>query len=393
MLQKKNDLTRIKKNLKTEIKKQETLKLPSRNNHNPASTVRMGYFVDWDDSSLNSLKENLSSLDIVAGEWLHLMDASGNLVEDNHDRQKMVTDYIRSHKADTKILALVNNFTSGKWQADNLALSIATTDKRQKIVDFLLQYVENSKLDGVSLDFESIPLASQGNMIEFVKALGTSFHAKKLLVTINLPAGDNNFDYKKYALYPDYVIIMAYDEHWSTSEAGPIASIDWFQNVLSEQIKNIPSEKIILALGNYAYDWMDGSREAQVRTFEEGMLTAKESEGEITMDPTSANPTFDYADDDNKTHHVWMLDATTVFNEMEMAKAYKTHGFALWRLGSEDPSVWSIFDKTNLTKDDANMLSTMAFKYDVDYEGYGEILRVTQAPQVGDRTIGFDDTT
>lgn len=325
VVQKKDQLTQIKKNLKVEIKKQATRKLPVKSNHNPTSTVRMGYFVDWDDSSLNSLKENLSSLDMVSGEWLHLQDGSGTLVEDNHDRQKMVTEYIRTHKADTKVLALVNNFTSGQWQAEHLASSIATADARQKIVNTLLQYVETSKLDGVSLDLENIPFSSQKDMLEFVKTLGTTFHEQKLLVTINLPAGDNNFDYKKYALYPDYVIIMAYDEHWSTSEAGPIASMDWFQSVLDNQITNIPSEKIILALGNYAYDWADGSKEAQVRTFEEGVLTAKESEGEITMDPTSANPTFDYEDDNNKVHHVWMLDATTIFNQMQMAESYKTH--------------------------------------------------------------------
>jgi spore germination protein YaaH len=87
------------------------------------------------------------------------------------------------------------------------------------MVDFILQYIKNSKLDGVSVDFESIPEKSQKDMLDFVQLLSTSFHENHLLVTINLPAGDNNFDYKKYAEYPDYIIIMAYDEHWSTSEA------------------------------------------------------------------------------------------------------------------------------------------------------------------------------
>lgn len=217
-LTKKDHLTEIKKKLKTEIKKEENVKTSSLNNSRPANTVRMGYFVNWDDSSLNSLKANLPSLDIVAGEWLHLVDGSGTLSEDNRERQKMVTEYIRTHKTDAKILALVNNFTDGQWQAEHLASSIAPTQMRTNMVHSLLRYVEESKLDGVSLDLENIPLESQKNMIDFVQILSESFHAKKLLVTINLPAGDNNFDYKKYALYPDYIIIMAYDEHWSTGE-------------------------------------------------------------------------------------------------------------------------------------------------------------------------------
>jgi len=71
------------------------------------------------------------------------------------------------------------------------------------------------------------------------------------------------------------------------------------------------------------------------------VITAKESEGKVHLDPASLNPTFDYADDDDKRHHVWFMDAVTVFNQMVVARPLQPRGFALWRMGSEDPSLWT----------------------------------------------------
>lgn len=70
----------------------------------------MGYFVNWDDASFYSLKTNLDTLDIVAGEWLHLLDGSGNVTIDSADRESLVINYVRSHKPQTKLLALINNY-------------------------------------------------------------------------------------------------------------------------------------------------------------------------------------------------------------------------------------------------------------------------------------------
>jgi hypothetical protein len=81
------------------------------------------------------------------------------------------------------------------------------------------------------------------------------------------------------------------------------------------------------------------------RTFEEAVLTAKESKGVIHYDAASFNPTFTYADDDDRLHEVWMLDATTAFNQLAIVGNLGAKGIGLWRLGSEDPSIWTFFGK------------------------------------------------
>ena len=80
-------------------------------------------------------------------------------------------------------------------------------------------------------------------------------------------------------------------------------------------------------------------------TFEDAVLSARDSEADIDFDPDTNNPHFSFIEDDGKRHDVWFLDGVTAFNEIHAADIYQPAGYALWRLGSEDPSVWSVLGR------------------------------------------------
>ena len=89
-------------------------------------------------------------------------------------------------------------------------------------------------------------------------------------------------------------------------------------------------------------------------------------------------------------HEVWMLDGVTAYNELRAAERAGVRGTALWRLGTEDPSLWSIWDLTR--PDDASRarLAEMPPGYDLILEGDGDIWRITATPQKGQRTFRYD---
>ncbi|HYQ90685.1 MAG TPA: glycosyltransferase, partial [Candidatus Competibacteraceae bacterium] len=358
--------------------------------HSQNDPLAIGFFVNWDDSSFSSLKENLDHLDIVIPEWLHLAGTDGALKEDDSDKATQVTQYIRERRPNLNIMPLVNNFNGQEWQSAMLGNMLQNPGARTHLIEQLLAYVENHGFTGLSIDFENIPTKAQPAFQHLMDELYAVLHPRNLLLSVNVPASDSAFNYRKLAHSADYLIIMAYDEHWSSGSPGPIASMPWFAKVLQQRHADIPPEKTIIALGNYGYDWSARKKTEQM-TFEEAVLTAKESEGKVHLDPVSLNPTFDYADDDDKLHHVWFMDAVTAFNQMVVAHPLQPRGFALWRLGSEDPSLWRLFgNNVPLDAERAAQLEQVRFGYGLDYEGKGEILRITSQPQVGTRNIDFD---
>src|SRR5207302_8887133 len=138
---------------------------------------------------------------------------------------------------------------------------------------------------------------------------------------------------------------MVYDQHYSGSDPGPVASIDWTEEVLRLRQMDVPTSKTIVAIANYAYDWQE-NHEPAVKTFEEAVRTASESSGDegmvdIHLDPGALTPTFQYEESDRSIHTVWMLDAVSAFTQIVVGRCFGASGVAPWRLGSEHPSLWT----------------------------------------------------
>jgi cellulose synthase/poly-beta-1,6-N-acetylglucosamine synthase-like glycosyltransferase/peptidoglycan/xylan/chitin deacetylase (PgdA/CDA1 family)/spore germination protein YaaH len=390
------------------------------------SPLKIGFFAYWDNNCFSSLKAHLSELDAVIGDWLSLSSADGSLSTPNVADQKVVMDYINSHKPDTKIIAMINNAGS-EWDSVMLSEMLARPEARRNAIEKLLEYSKANHLAGICVDFESIPHDSLPDYYSFIGELSAAFHEANMLVLVSVPADNADLDYKSVSALSDYVIVMAYDEHWSESPPGPIADMDWFSSVLRKRQGDVPAKKMILALGSYAYDWeVDGSSgahplsagdpasgrhadgsmneveslppkagsgflPAKSRTFKDVISTAIWSKGDITMDPASLNPVLEYADASNKKHQVWMLDAITFFNEMARARPLEPYGIALWRLGAEDPAVWKVFRADKFDGGTARKLASIDYDYGFDFLGDGEILRIVQNPTSGKREVDFND--
>ena len=356
----------------------------------------VAFHVEWDDTSFTSLKQNLASIDILIPEWLTLTSADGSISRLDTANQQRTLNYIKLTRPSLPVLALINNFDpkSQAWQGDLVATLLKNSSARQKLIDNLIGYIKDNSLSGINLDFESIPPGQAKAYAAFVKEVNDRFKKIGMIVSVSLPFDNPAVDYRDIAADNVLVILMAYDEHWSTSAAGPIASQSWFEQHLDKRFTELDPSKTIIALGNYGYDWQDGSANGNNLSFQEAIQIAKDSEGDISLDGSSLNPTFDYYDDKNKLHHVWFLDAVTAFNEIAAGQAFSPQGYALWRLGSEDPSIWPLFENDHtLDNQDAASLQALHYGYDINYLGRGEILNLVSTPTDGKRKIETDSSS
>ncbi|HKO00696.1 MAG TPA: glycosyltransferase, partial [Thermoanaerobaculia bacterium] len=205
-------------------------------------------------------------------------------------------------------------------------------------------------------------------------------------------------DWRAASSICDYVVVMAYDENAKTP--GAIASMNWYRTVLQHAVSEIPPEKLVMGIANYAYDWTEGNDWGEPLTYQGALVRARDyrpdepTEQVIDFDDVALNPTFSYDDDEGKGHEVWFLDAITAANQWMVAQNYGVRGVAVWVLGSTDPSIWNFISRDKVgAVPNPRALRDVIFPYDVEFIGEGEVLHVSALPSQGSRDIEVDQHT
>src|ERR1700686_256025 len=350
--------------------------------------LAIGFYINWEESSYASLARNLNHLDWVVAQWSHLVDARNGSNPIAIELDAKALNLIRQQRPQTSIIPMVQNLSDEKWEKDVLARAVADEGSRQRLVAALTQFVEQNKFAGICVDFEEPTKETQPNLLQFMQELHAAFQPRGWVVVQAVPFDDAEWNYREYAAATDDFMLRAYDEHWAGKIAGSVASQDWYQGALADRMRELTPAKTIIALGNYGYNWTEGADAKEV-SFQEAVTDAKDSSLQIEFDPATRNPRYEYDEEDNSPHIVWFLDGVTAFNQMRAASGYNPAGFALWRLGSEDPPIWSIFG-TDQPNPPPDALKRMLYGYEVDFEGPGEILRVQASPHDGERGLNID---
>ena len=355
----------------------------------PNRALAIGFYVNWGssaESSFASLKRALPRLDWVVPSWLSLSGPDLAFTP-NLDRASLT--YIRTRKPDTAILPMLQNASNGHWQGAELGKLLADPARRKALLDNLTGFIAANKLQGVTVDFEEVAPADHKNLESFLSEMSTAFAPHGWVIAQAAPFDDDQWPYKAYAGIVDYTILMAYDEADDTGSPGAIAGEDWYERILDKRMRDLPADSTIIGIGNYGYDWTEGESNATTREFSEAMVAARDSGAQIQFDDTSNNPHFTFNDGAGTKHQLWFLDAVTAYNQMHAADPFQPAGYALWRLGTEDPSTLPLLGRP-YNAPAPESLSTILANDDVDFDGEGEILRVESGPVTGKRSIKFD---
>ena len=347
--------------------------------------LAIGFYVNWDDSSYPSLKRALPTLDWVIPTWLSV---SGPQMALHTSVDARALDLIRREKPSLPILPLLQNAVDSNWDGAGLARMLADPAMRHERVAQIVAFLAANRLQGITVDFEEVPESAQVNLKAFLSELNEAFDPHGWGIVLSVPFDDAAWDYAGYADIVDFELLMAYDQHWAGKDPGSIAAQDWFERTLDERMKVLDSDQTIVAIGSYGYDWAKG-QSAEALTFQDAMNRASDAQASIAFDPDAQNPHYSYSEDNGTTHQVWFLDAVTAYNQIHAADGYRPYGYALWRLGSEDPSIWSVLGRPYNAPAPAQ-LQTIGQGEDIDIEGQGEVLQIAAAPTPGARTVEVD---
>jgi spore germination protein len=218
---------------------------------------------------------------------------------------------------------------------------------RTKVIGNIAKIVSEKQYDGVNIDFELLPPKHRDNLTAFMAELYDKIHPMNKLVIISVfpqvdvaPDVSGAYNYGELAKNCDFLQIMTYDHHWSTSPPGPIADIHWYEKNIQYAINECGGpQKVIIGVGAYGYDWPKGGS-ADTINYVDAIVQAEKSGAKIQYDEQSQSPWFKYND-----REVWFENEKSTAAKLDVIAKYNPAGIAIWRLGQEQPEIWNLIDK------------------------------------------------
>lgn len=346
--------------------------------------VFLGYYVPYDPSSWLSLETQADLIDYVAPQWVSV-DACGNIASQDD------LTLVRFAKS-RGIRVLPSLFTTSGWTNHRVLTDQATT---ARVVGQLVDYIVSEGYDGLDIDLEGVQAGDRQALTAFVATISKELRSRGKMITMAVPAKTYDattgwagaYDYAGLAAHVDYFTIMAYAYTTSSSQPGSTAPYTWVEKVATFACSQIPPAKVLLGVAFYGYDWnLTMGGRARALTYPQAEAIVNAYGASVAVDPTTKSATFAYTarlsdppiqwpsvppvnhEIKSRTrppcplytpaptptptvvptpapiqqHVVWMENKATVGARLDIARRFGTGGVAAWRLGQEDPGVWSL---------------------------------------------------
>lgn len=344
--------------------------------------IRAAFYVAWDNQSFFSLRKNISKINLVLPEWL-FVDPKADTLFSKMEKDTRAYDLVKA--SGVRVMPMLSNSDNGKFNGAALHRIMNNPAKTDRLINDVVRFLLKNKFHGINVDFEELQEDNDQVLINFEKKLYDTLHKHGLLVTQNVSPDNSDYNYTELSRYNDYIFLMAYDQHHEGSKPGPISSQHWIQDAVNKLAAKVPTQKIVLNLAAYGYDWSKDTTESI--TYQEALTTARESEVSVRFDNDTYNLNYKYYDGKDKLHEVHFTDAATNFNVLRFATEYGLAGTAIWRLGSEDDRVWDFYNLV-MTKDALKKFNFKEFDKvesisTPDYIGEGEVLDLLAVPSDG----------
>jgi spore germination protein YaaH len=355
--------------------------------------ISVGFYVSWDEDSRESLRRNIDKLDVVSPQWVALRGSDGDLAIDDDPQGVARIAAASNHPA---VLPLVHNSANAAFNGPLADALLADPKARARLVAGLADLAVKRGYGGYVFDLENLSPKGLANYPKLLDEARAALKPQGREVWVTAPFDGQGWPLKALQDASDTLVLMAYDQHYGGGDPGPNAGQDWYESELAKRFAKLDPARTILALGAYGYDWTlnkaGKAASGAPATFHEAIRNAQDAGATIDMDDDALNPTYDYVDDNGDSHEVWFLDATTLFNEVKVTDEWKPRGYGLWRMGMEDPGVWSVLGKP-YGQASATGLTRIPAGTSVDFDGGGEVLRVANLPTPGKRSVEFDPDT
>src|SRR5262249_36333593 len=141
------------------------------------------------------------------------------------------------------------------WREDRVRRLGRYRSARKRFAAALERLCLEHRLAGVNLDLEELLRRDWNRVVTLADEVARRLRPHNCLVSIDVPPQLDRRILTRLAKVTDRVVVMAYDESDDDGPPGPIASTSWFEAAVKAARAAVPSDKLVIGLGAYAYDW------------------------------------------------------------------------------------------------------------------------------------------
>jgi len=276
--------------------------------------------------------------------------------------EQNLIDQARSSQV-APVMVVTNIALEGGFDSD-LGSTILNNQQVQTIlINNIITTISNKNYYGVNIDFEYLYPKDREAYISFLNRLKDELDkiGSHLSVAVAPKYRDNQagilyeaHDYESIGKIADRVIIMTYEWGYVYGEPMAISPLSEVEAVIKYAVTRIPSNKILMGMPNYAYDWaipyVSGTS-ARTISNQRALDLALDNGATIMFDTKAAAPYFNYIDNDGKSRVVWFDDARSINSRLELVTKYNLAGVSYWTINNFYTVNWSVLSsKYNITK-------------------------------------------
>lgn len=281
---------------------------------------------------------NMTGVNVISPTWFYLADTAGNIADISS------AEYVQqAHDKGMQVWGLIDNFTADVSTTETLS-QLAS---RQNIISQLIAAAENTGLDGINVDFETLSEDAGPHFLEFLRELSIECHKRNLVLSVDNPVPEDftsHYDREEQGEVVDYVIIMGYDEHYvGSEEAGSVASLPWVEKGVTDTLTEVPPERTILAIPFYTRLWKTtgGALTSEAIGMDQAQNVLTENKVEVIWDGSVGQNKASF-EKDGSSYDIWIEDAQSIAEKVKLIPKYGLAGVAQWKLGFEDSSIWQV---------------------------------------------------
>lgn len=295
------------------------------------------------NDAMAEMTAEMTGVNVISPTWFSVTDETGTI------SSLASADYVKlAHDAGREVWGLIDNFNEAFDETTDLAYASV----RSRIIEQLLAEAALCGMDGINVDFENLKEAGIPHYLQFLRELTSAAHAQNLVVSVDTPvpqAYTMYYQRGEQARFVDYMIVMAYDEHFAGSEeAGSVSSLPFVQQAVEEMTRVMPADQVICGIPFYTRVWTEKFGQSAITSEVLGMDGAKNYAKENQMTETwdaSLGQNVATVETSDARYTIWMEDEQSMEEKLKVIQSADLAGVAEWKLGFECADVWSLISE------------------------------------------------